>query len=141
MRKDKPRYLLDTSALLTFLEGEGGAETVKDILLLTRDDKADVFISFASLVEVYYIILQEEGEEIADLRFVALMELPVQVLKSLEETFILTAGRFKAVYPISFADAVIAAHAQLNNAILVHKDPEFLSIKDEVKQEVLPFKK
>ncbi len=141
MRKDRPRYLLDTSALLTFLEGEGGAETVKDILLLAQDDKADVFISFSSLIEVYYIILQEEGEEIADLRFVALMELPVQVLKSLEETFILTTGRFKAVYPISFADAVIAAHAQLNNAILVHKDPEFLSIKDEVKQEVLPFKK
>lgn len=53
----------------------------------------------------------------------------------------LIAGRLKATRKISFADAWIAATSIFYNAILVHKDPEFECIEDEVKVLKLPYKK
>lgn len=44
------------------------------------------------------------------------------------------------MYPISFADSFVAATAIQKKAILVHKDPEFESLKDEVEQLILPYK-
>jgi predicted nucleic acid-binding protein len=38
------------------------------------------------------------------------------------------AAALKACHPLSVADAWIAASAQLQGAVLVHKDPEFRSL-------------
>ena len=38
------------------------------------------------------------------------------------------AAAIKACHPLSVADAWIAASAQLEGAVLVHKDPEFRSL-------------
>lgn len=56
-----------------------------------------------------------------------------------EKTFLL-AARFKALHRLSFADALIAAAARLEEAALVHKDPEFAQLAGEVDLEDLPLK-
>jgi predicted nucleic acid-binding protein len=50
------------------------------------------------------------------------------------------AGRIKATYSISLADAYIAALSQHLSGILVHKDPEFEKLSLLIKDYKLPFK-
>ncbi|MCH8127740.1 PIN domain-containing protein [candidate division KSB1 bacterium] len=49
-------------------------------------------------------------------------------------------GEIKASKSMSFADCCIAGLAQIHKAIIVHKDPEFEQLKDEIKQHRLPYK-
>lgn len=100
-----------------------------------------LFIPFAAAIEIYYITLGEKGQPVAEERFVALKMLPATISMEIEEAYLLEVGRLKATYPISFADALIAAVATRKQATLVHKDPELLSLQDECQQEVLPLEK
>ena len=129
------RYLLDTSAVLTLLEDEPGAQRVEQII---REGQA--IIPFLALLEAYYISLQETTEATADTRYALLKHLPAVFLYDIDEPTLLTAARFKANYHLSLADAIIAAFAVREKAVLVHKDPEFEPLSPQVKQEVLPYK-
>jgi predicted nucleic acid-binding protein len=53
---------------------------------------------------------------------------------------LLQAGKLKATYRLSVADAIIAAVAKLRQAKLVHKDPELAALAAEVALLTLPFK-
>lgn len=50
------------------------------------------------------------------------------------------ADRVKASHRLSLADAIIAAFALRQNAVLVHKDPEYEALAGEVELEALPYK-
>ena len=128
-------YLLDTSAVLAFMEDEEGANEVEEILRAGQ-----VVLPFVVLLEVYYITLREKGEEVAEKRYAFLKSLDGEILWDLDEPLLLTAGRFKGMYRLSLADAVIAAFAKGKGAILVHKDPEYEALGAEVRQLVLPYK-
>lgn len=132
----KTSYLLDTSAVMAFLEDEEGAQRVETLL---RNE--EVFLPFLALLETYYITLQEQPEDVADKRYALLKQLPATILWSLDEPSLLTAGRLKATYHVSLADALIAAMAIRNKAVLVHKDPEIAALSGIVQMETLPFKK
>lgn len=132
----KTSYLLDTSAIMTFLEDEEGAQLVETLLR-----REEVLLPFLALLETYYITLQEQPEDIADRRYALLKQLPATILWNVDEPSLLTAGRLKATYRISLADALIAALAVRNKAILVHKDPEIAALSEVVQLETLPYKK
>ena len=129
------KYLLDTSAVLTFLEDEDGAERVESLLR-----QEEIILPYLVLLETYYITLQEQPEDVADKRYALLKQLPATILWDVDEPTLLIAGRFKAYHRLSLADAIIAAFAQRQGAILVHKDPELESLTEFVQQEVLPYK-
>ena len=86
------------------------------------------------------ISLQETTEAIAGKRYALLKQLPARFLYDVDEPTLLTAGRFKARHRLSLADALIAAFAVREEAILVHKDPEFESLSKQVKQEAHAYK-
>jgi predicted nucleic acid-binding protein len=129
------RYLLDTSAILALMEDEDGADRVEEIL---REGEA--ILPFPVLLEAYYISLQERSEPVADERYALLRHLSTTEIWSVDEPTLLTAARLKARFRISFADALIAAFAVRSSAVLVHKDPEFEVLADQVRQEPLPYK-
>ena len=128
-------YLLDTSALLAMIEGELGIERVKDILRSER-----VLLPFVALLETYYITLQERGEEQAKSRLELVKRLPVVILWQMDESALLNAARFKALNRISLADSIVAGLALANDAILLHKDPEFDALAGKLDMEPLPYK-
>ena len=134
------RIILDTSAILTYFEGEEGKEIVGKLLIRSASHKIELSIPFSAAIEFYYINFNSQGEETANQRFAMLMSLPVGVLKSINEPYMVQAGRLKASYPISFADALIAAYVYLENASLVHKDPEYLTLEKEIDLITLPLK-
>lgn len=129
------RHVLDTSAILTLMEDEPGAERVAAFL-----DGGSVILPFVVLMEAYYITFQERGRDEADRRYALMKRLPVHFEDAVDEPLLLTAGRFKAIHRLSLADAMIAAWAQVRGAILVHKDPEYEALANVVKQVALPYK-
>ncbi len=131
-------YVLDTSALLAYIENEDGAKEVDHVLNDAMDDRHTVYISLVSSIEVFYISLQEQGQTIADERLQLLKDLPL-VHEPLEETLVTMIGTLKAAHRLSFADCCIAGLAQYKDAILMHKDPEFAQLTD-IAQHALPYK-
>lgn len=135
MSAGRKGYVLDTSALLALIEDEEGAGRIESIL---REE--EVTLPCVTLLEVHYITRQERGQGEADRRYALLKQLPCEILWQLDEPTLLTASRFKAGQRLSLADAMIAAVAQRRQAILVHKDPEYEALGEEVELEALPYK-
>ena len=61
------------------------------------------------------------------------MSIGNEIIWELDEPTLFIAGRLKANFKISLADAIIAAIARAKNAILVHKDPEYEELHSEMK--------
>ncbi len=135
MSAAKVSYLLDTSALLTLLENEDGADRVQYVL-----KQSAVLICAVSLLEVRYLTLRQRDQAEADVRHALLRRIGAEILRELDEPIILRAAAFKAKHSISLADALIAASAYRRGAILLHKDPEFDALADQIKMERLPYK-
>lgn len=127
--------MLDTSALLALIEDEAGTSRVEQLL---RSGQA--LLHWVSLLEVYYITLQERDQDEAELRYALVKQFPVAFVDVMDEPTLLAAGRLKAQHRLSLADALIAASAVLNEATIVHKDPEFEALAAEVSLEALPYK-
>jgi predicted nucleic acid-binding protein len=131
-------YLLDTSALLTLRDDEQGAEEVAQILMQAEAEKVKVFGCFITLMEVLYRVWKDENEIAGKLAYTQCKSLPVVWLH--ESTELLEqAAKIKANYSVSLADAWIAACAVLQDAWLIHKDPEFVAL-DFIRQKLLPYK-
>lgn len=133
-------YLLDTSAIFTLTDQEEGAEEVERLLRRAQAGQCQLVACSITLMELYYVTLQEEGEDEAA-RVIGLVKAwPLRWIYPDEKTLLL-AGRLKASYRLSVADALIAAVAKLYQATLVHKDPELGALAQEVKLLGLPLKK
>ena len=131
-------FVLDTSALLCLKENEPGASEV-EALLRQQGKKGAVFVSFMSVMELAYILKQEQGETAAHQGILQLKQLPVQIIES-DEPLGLAAARIKAGHKLSVADAWIAATAERLGATLVHKDPEFELLAKLIRLKALPWK-
>ena len=132
------RYLLDTSAFLTLRTNEAGAEQVADLLHQTQAGKVQCFACFMTQMELFYRVWKDKGELEGWLAYEQCQSLPVTWVHE-EKALLEKAAELKATYPISIADAWIAASAILQGATLVHKDPEFEAL--DYPQLILPYKK
>ena len=117
-------YVLDTSAIFTYTKDEAGSDILEDIFDSAKRRKSLIYLSFITLTELYYVSWQEKGEEIARELMVLVESLPMERVDSTGPLALL-AGRIKANYRLSVADAFIGATAIHKQAVLVHKDPEF----------------
>ena len=129
-------FVLDTSALMAFIEQEEGAERVREILL-----NQFIIIPWLSILETVYISQRELGEEEALTRYALLKQLNAKIVWDADEALLLNAARIKSTHRLSLADSVIAAIAFQNEAILLHKDPEYEPLQDILGMEILPYKK
>ena len=128
-------FVLDTSAILTLIEDEAGAERVDSLLR-----NQEIFLPWIVLLEITYISWQEVGEAEAERRLAYLKLLPVTFLWEADEPTLLIAARLKATYHLSLADAIIAAFTIRLEATLIHKDPEYEILTGQMKLEALPYK-
>ena len=133
-------YILDTSALFTFIEDEEGADTVDNLLIAAEKGDITIYVSFISLTEVFYITKMEHGEQDAVERVKLIQSLAINI-KDSDESLNILAGGFKANYRMSLADAFIAALCQYHQGILVHKDPALEQLTKSMQELRLPYKK
>ena len=131
------RFLLDTSALLTLRDDEAGAERVAEVLALAVSGKAKCYGCFITLMEVYYRVWRDENKDAGQLAHQQCLALPIEWMSN-SDSLLIKSAEYKALYPLSIADAWIAACAAEQGAVLLHKDPEFKPLP--VLQEFLPLK-
>jgi predicted nucleic acid-binding protein len=120
-------WLLDTSALLSLRDDEAGAERVAQLLHDALRGNGRCLACFMSRMEVLYRVWKDEGERHGRLADAQLQSMPLRWVPA-SDALLEQAAAIKACHALSVADAWIAAAAQLEGAVLVHKDPEFTAI-------------
>jgi len=131
-------YLLDTSALLALRDNEAGADRVAELLEASARGEHLCHACFITQMELLYRVWKDEGEAAGRAAYKLCLSLPITWLHESNELLELAAA-IKACFPLSLADAWIAAAAQQLDAVLVHKDPEFERLPT-IQQELLPYK-
>jgi predicted nucleic acid-binding protein len=135
--------VLDSFALIGFLENENFASRVESLLKQARKGKTVVYLHALHLGEVYYITLREQGQDIADLAFARIKAFPVRYVDIIDDELLRKTAWLKANYPISYADAFAASLAIINRSSLLTGDPEFkkLEKKESISIEWLAYSK
>ena len=129
--KSTPLYVLDSFAMLAYLEAEAGGAAVRVLLEAARDRQAALSMSMINVGELYYILHRERGVDQAEAALSDLRALPIALYAATDER-IVAAARLKAQHPISYADAFAASLAQELSALLVTGDPEFKAVESQV---------
>lgn len=121
-------YVLDTSAILAYLRDEAGASLVEGVLErssdATRSDTKPVLVPFIAMMEVEYQIRRQHATVDVDRLLASVEQWPVDIRES-DRVWRRQAAVLKTEGRLSLADAWIAALALMEDAELVHKDPEF----------------
>ena len=132
-------YVLDSFAMLCWLNDENGADMVEDLLEKSRKQEIRLFMNWVNIGEVYYIVQRKDSQKKAVETISLIKQLPIERV-GYEESLVLLAGDYKAKYPISYADAYCVATAKSKESKIVTGDPEYEFIKDEIPVEWLPKK-
>ncbi len=125
------KVVLDSFALIGYLENEAFSGRVENLFYQARQNKIRIHLHAIHLGEVYYIIFREQGADLADLSFARIKALPLLYIDVIDENLLRTAARFKAIYPISYADSFAAALAVNQKATLLTGDPEFKMLEEK----------
>ena len=116
--------LLDTSALLALRDNEEGADRVATLL----EGTSRCLACFMTRMEVLDHVWKDEGERAGRFAHEQLLALPLPWVEG-SDPLLEQAAALKAQHALSLAAAWIVASALQVEAILLHKDPEFQSIK------------
>ena len=123
----KKPHLLDSFALLAFLNRENGFANIRELLHHARASDTPLLMNDINVGEVYYIIAKGRSLDKAEEFLRRLETLPIQCLGNTFQQ-VLEAAKVKAQFPLSYADAFVVATAQRSQAIVVTGDPEFRAV-------------
>jgi PIN domain nuclease of toxin-antitoxin system len=121
-------YVLDACALIAFLTGETGGDKVTSLLEQARAGKIKMRMNIVNLLEVYYGLYREYGEERADDKLFMIKRLPVLFNAVITDKTFVEAGRLKASYGISLADSIALAETFVSGGILLTADHHELDV-------------
>ncbi len=122
-------YVLDSFALLAYLEGEAGMPRVRSVLEGAAAQRHTVYLSLINLGEALYITERGCGLVAARRTLGAVDELPLEIVPVSRAT-VLAAAHIKARFPISYADAFAVVAARERGGVVMTGDPEFGPLAD-----------
>jgi ribonuclease VapC len=117
-------YVLDSFALLAYLEGEAGMPQVRSVLEDAEARRHTAYLSLINLGEAVYITERERGLVAARRALAAVDQLPLEIVGVSRGT-VLAAAHIKARFPISYADAFAVVTARDRGGVVMTGDPEF----------------
>jgi ribonuclease VapC len=131
--------IIDSHALIAFLQGEVGAERVASLLGGAREGKVRALMSTVNLGEVAYVTERLLGLRSAQAALAAIDQLPVEIL-DVDRSVALHAAHFKALYKLPYVDALVAAVARLYGGTVLTGDRDFTAVEAVVSVEWLPIR-
>lgn len=131
MAKKPPAIVLDSWAVLAYLEGEAAAERVADLIADANEENTPLLMTVVNLGEVWYIITREASEADAERSIAEIRQLGIEVIDA-NWTLTREAAGYKSRYKMSYADCFAAALAEQKKAYLVTGDPEFERVDQEI---------
>ena len=129
----KRKKLLDSYALLAYLNKEDGFEKVRNVLANAQKSSLPVLMNELNVGETYYILYRKRGHEQAEYFLdIILAGLPISMISN-DFNAVISASKIKARNALSFADCFAVATAQRENAVILTGDPEFKNVEKLVK--------
>ncbi len=116
--------LLDSYAILLWIQNEPGAQAVEDLLLSAQKGQVQLVVSELNLGEVYYKCIRRAGKVRASEIMEQFATLPVEPVP-VDWGIVRRASEVKADIPIAYADCFAIATALFTKAAIVTGDPEF----------------
>lgn len=132
MARKARAYILDTWAVIAYLEDEPSAPQIADLIANAHEESIPVFMTVVNVGEVWYIIAREVSEEEANHSVKELHDLRIQFV-DVDWELTWEAARFKSRHKMSYADCYAAALAKFKKADLVTGDKEFKPLENRVK--------
>jgi predicted nucleic acid-binding protein len=128
----KPKAIvLDSWAVLAYLEDEPSAEKVADIIADAHENNTPLLMTIVNLGEVWYIVAREASEADAERCEKELRRLGIEFV-DVDWSLTQQAARYKSKHKMSFADCFAAALAKQKKAHLVTGDQEFKQVQGEI---------
>lgn len=131
MAKKPKAIVLDSWAVISYLEDEPTAEIVADIIADAHDQGASLLMTVVNVGEVWYIVAREASVADADASIKQLRDLGIKFVDA-DWELARDAGYFKSRNKMSFADCFAAALARQRKAHLATGDPEFKQVEQEI---------
>ncbi|GHU96836.1 hypothetical protein FACS1894208_11900 [Clostridia bacterium] len=130
------QYVIDACALVALFENENGADFVEAMLAEANLGNIKLRMSKLNLLEVYYGDYRAHGKKSADAMLKLVKNLPITIIPEMTDGVFLEAGRLKATYKMSLADAVVLAEASVGGgAVLTADHHEFDVVEQNEKIE------
>jgi predicted nucleic acid-binding protein len=127
----KPRAIvLDSWAVIAYLEDEDAAAKVADIIADAHDEQIPLLMTVVNAGEVWYIVARQTSAADADGSIKQLRDLGIEFVDA-DWGLAKDAGYFKAKNKMS-SDAFAAALAKQRKAHLATGDQEFKQVENEV---------
>jgi predicted nucleic acid-binding protein len=123
--------VLDTWAMLAYLDGEPAATTVRSVLRNARRKRVAVLFSIINFGECLYIIERERGLQATQRAVGIIDQLAVHVVPA-DRSLVFEAAHVKARHPISCADSFSVALAKRHHGYVLTGDPEFEAVEHEM---------
>jgi predicted nucleic acid-binding protein len=117
-------YVLDSSALLAYVDEGVKGEKIAHLLKNALRGDGDVLMSAVNYGEAYGVMLRERGSERAMATLSLVGQVPIRVLDATPQRA-LRAAETKTKYKLYYADSFAAALAMEFNAKLVTSDSDF----------------
>ena len=124
--------VLDSWALLCYLEQEPGFEKMIDLFQKAVESSKPLLMSIINWGEVYYQVARRYGEEKAQDIEQLIGTLPITLIEA-NKDITREAARLKTTHRMAHADCFAAALARLKKAELYTGDLEFKTVEKEIK--------
>ncbi|MBK5275330.1 MAG: type II toxin-antitoxin system VapC family toxin [Desulfuromonadales bacterium] len=125
-------FILDSFALLRFIQKEPGNEPVKAILDDARTGKACAMLNVINMGEVIYTVQRRFGQQFKLDVVMNISRLGIVILPAPND-LVFRAAELKARFAMSYADTFAVASAIDHDATLVTGDPVFRQVEQLVK--------
>jgi len=124
MPKKPKAVVLDSWAVIAYLEDEDAAAKVADMIADSHDAQIPLLMTVVNAGEVWYIVARQTSAADADLSIKQLRDIGIQFVEA-DWALAREVGYFKSKNKMSFADAFAAALAKQRRAHLATGDLEF----------------
>jgi predicted nucleic acid-binding protein len=131
MARKAKAYVLDTWAVIAYLEDEPSGEQVEELIATAHEEQIPIYMSVINVGEVWYTVAREVSEEEANASVKMLNDLRIQ-FENADWEITQEAARFKSQIKMSYADCFAAALAKSKKADLVTGDVEFKQIEKAI---------
>ncbi len=132
MARRPKTIVLDSWAVLAYLEDENPGKQVAEILANAPERGTSLLMTTINAGEVWYILAREVSQTEAERAITDLKRLGIQLVDADWNLTRLAAG-FKAKHRMSYADCFAAALAKHHKADLVTGDKEFQQVQSDIR--------
>ncbi|NLV17594.1 MAG: type II toxin-antitoxin system VapC family toxin [Syntrophomonadaceae bacterium] len=136
MTSPQKKYVLDSYAVLCYLQDEPGADIMASLLEKAQQKEIELYMTWVNCGEVYYRVRREYGRGEAGKIVELLEQWPLKMI-SADKNFCLAAAAIKAENVLAYADAFAIAAVLMTKGTLVTGDPEIQKASEKEGFELL----